>query len=95
MVFSLALFHTLFNFNQAIIMQYVYRKRHHGSVLSLSSRNLFMGEVRVELKIVRITNVIMTPLVFFFPFQEEERINWLLMTFTMISTFAIAAEHSL
>ena len=39
MVASLAIFHTLFNINQAIIMQYVYRKRHNEAVIS-SRRNL-------------------------------------------------------
>ena len=29
MVASLAIFHTLFNINQAIIMQYVYQKKHN------------------------------------------------------------------
>lgn len=67
MILSLAIVHTLFNFNQAIVMQYVYRKRHHGGG-GTSTRDLFIGRVRKSLKIVRILNVVVTPLVFLLPF---------------------------
>jgi hypothetical protein len=69
MILSLAIVHTLINFNQAIVMQYVYRKRHHG-VGGASTRNLFIGNIRKSLKSVRILNVIVTPLVFLLPFYE-------------------------
>ena len=67
MLASLAILHILFNVNQALIMQYVYRKRHNEVVVS--SRREFTGEVKTELKLVRIINIVTTSLVFMFPFQ--------------------------
>lgn len=87
MAASLGIIHLLININQAIIMQYVYSKRHDEE--TVSTRERFIGEVRVELKVVRIINIIATSVGFLFPFTEETGRLWFLLVMSVISTFSI------
>lgn len=70
-------------------MKYVYSKRHDEEGNIISTREQFVGEIRVELKVVRIVNIVVISLGFLFPYDDTAGTLWFLLVLSIISTFSI------